>query len=71
MIIKILKTTADIHVWIEQCKRYDWDFDPDIPKLPALVVYDQVEANGYADITHETFSQDELESYLLQMLEDK
>jgi hypothetical protein len=59
---RIIKGPAQLAEWIAERRQHDPDFDPDIIRLPALVVWIDGEANGYPDVTYTRFNAEELES---------
>lgn len=58
---RIIKTPEQLAEWIDERKRHDMDFDPDV-RLPALVVWIDTESNGYPDVSYASFNQEHLES---------
>lgn len=55
---QILRTPQDVTEWIEERKKYDKDFEPDIHNswLPVYAVWCDCESNGYADIRYDFHS---------------
>lgn len=56
----IILTRAEFDAWVRERKQWDRDFTPDVPPLPALIVYTETESNGYPRIEWSEFTAVEL-----------
>jgi len=63
---QLIQTSEQLHKWVQDCRKRDMDFECDI-RLPSWVIWDNIESNGYLDVTYESFSKDDLQRMLTEI----
>ncbi|HCX21886.1 MAG TPA: hypothetical protein DHN29_08220 [Cytophagales bacterium] len=66
MNFRVLKTEKEKEEWVQECKAWYLDFDPDV-QLPSVVVWCETEDNGYQTVEYDTLSADELGTFLARL----